>query len=239
MTTSITDARYTSLHFTPGHLLSLSFDDPPETGWSVMPGFDEFIPVPAHLEPPRQDADETLPSQLHPSYPFGRPRTVGRPVLPWLGGPRNLLGGVGRGEGGGESSGSGGGMGGGMGELWGGERWGRGEGWEELGLREVMEVETRKEVPAGIAGAKRPPSPPSPVLRPSQVPQPRSTHLRNLYARQRQAVPPTSTDPFDAPLPNETYNQDEGDQGNVAQGESVIVQRGQGDELTGGETEGG
>ena len=134
-----------------------------------MPGFDEFIPVPAHLEPPRQDADETLPSQLHPSYPFGRPRTVGRPVLPWLGGPRNLLGGVGRGEGGGESSGSGGGMGGGMGELWGGERWGRGEGWEELGLREVMEVETRKEVPAGIAVSSTDPSPETGTLDESET----------------------------------------------------------------------
>ena len=118
-----------------------------------MPGFDEFIPIPAHLEPPRQDADETLPSQLHPSYPFGRPRTVGRPVLPWLGGPRNLLGGVGRGEGAGESSGS---FGGGLGEVWGSERWGRGEGWEELGLREVVEVEARKEVPAGIAVSRQP-----------------------------------------------------------------------------------
>ena len=139
------DARYTSLHFTPGHLLSLSFDDPPESGWSVMPGFDESIPVPAHLEPPRLDADETLPSQLHPSYPFGRPPSLGRPVRPWMGGPGNLLGTVGDGQGRGQ------GMEGGMGGVWMGGRWGRGEGWEELGLTEVVEVEERKEVPPGMA----------------------------------------------------------------------------------------
>lgn len=32
-----------------------------------------------------------------------------------------------------------------------GGRWGRGEGWEELGMREVVEVEKRKEVPPGMA----------------------------------------------------------------------------------------
>lgn len=39
-----------------------------------MPGFDENLDIPASLEPPRLDADEVLPSQLHPSYPFGRPK---------------------------------------------------------------------------------------------------------------------------------------------------------------------
>lgn len=39
-----------------------------------MPGFEEDVAYPAYLEPPRPDADETLPSQVHPSYPFGRPK---------------------------------------------------------------------------------------------------------------------------------------------------------------------
>lgn len=112
-----------------------------------MPGFDEFIPVPGHLEPPRLDADETLPSQLHPSYPFGRPPTVGRPIRPWMGGPGNLLGTVG--SGGGEKGMSG--REGEGGQAWMGGRWGRGEGWEEVGIREVVEVEKRKEVPPGMA----------------------------------------------------------------------------------------
>lgn len=62
-------------------------------------------------------------------------------------------------------------------------------------------------------GAKRPPSPSSPVLRPAHIPPARSTHLQNLYARQRQATPPPAQDPFDAPVPNETYAQGEGGEG--------------------------
>jgi hypothetical protein len=41
------------------------------------------------------------------------------------------------------------------------------------------------------------------------MPPPRSQHLRNLYARQRQGTPPPATDPFDAPVPNETYAEGE------------------------------
>lgn len=43
-----------------------------------MPGFDENLEIPPHLEPPRLDSDEVLPSQVHPSYPFGR-ITNGKP----------------------------------------------------------------------------------------------------------------------------------------------------------------
>ena len=98
-----------------------------------MPGFDESIPIPPHLELPRLDADETLPSQIHPSYPFGRPATVGKPIRA---GPGNLLGTV-------EGSES-------RGQVMGG-KWGRGERWVELGMGEVVEVEKRKEVPPGMA----------------------------------------------------------------------------------------
>lgn len=41
-----------------------------------MPGFDENLEIPPHLEPPRLDTDEVLPSQVHPSYPFGRATVV-------------------------------------------------------------------------------------------------------------------------------------------------------------------
>ena len=104
-----------------------------------MPGYDQSLPIPPHLEPPRLDSDDTLPSQLHPSYPYGRPPTAGRPIRPWMSAPGNLLGTVGEGMG----SESGGG--------WMGGRWGRGEGWDELGMRGVVEVEKRKEVPPGMA----------------------------------------------------------------------------------------
>ena len=39
----------------------------------MMPGYDEYISVPEHLDPPQMGNDDTLPSQVHPSYPYGRP----------------------------------------------------------------------------------------------------------------------------------------------------------------------
>ncbi|ORY31379.1 hypothetical protein BCR39DRAFT_480017 [Naematelia encephala] len=201
MTTSITDARFTSLHFTPGHLASVSFDEPPETGWGVMPGYDESLPIPPHLEPPGLDADETLPSQIHPSYPFGRPPTISRPQRPWMSGPTNLLGTVGQGMKAGDGGIS---------------HWARGEIWDELGLGQVVEPEEKREVPPGMAGAKRPPSPPSPALHPTAAPAIRSQHLQRLYDRQRQTTPTAPADPFDAPVPNETYADEDVQQQNAA-----------------------
>lgn len=67
------DARFTHLHATPDYILALLMDEKPDAQWAhVMPGFDENLDIPGFLEPPRLDADEVLPSQLHPSYPFGR-----------------------------------------------------------------------------------------------------------------------------------------------------------------------
>ncbi|RXK41633.1 hypothetical protein M231_01132 [Tremella mesenterica] len=156
-----------------------------------MPGYDEPLPIPPHLEPPRLDADETLPSALHPSYPFGRPVSVSKPTRHGVG---NLLDTVKE-----------------KGEKLGVSMVQTGLGrekWDELGLDEVVESQVRKEVPPGMAGAKRPPSPPSPALRPSALPPPRSIHLEHLYARQRQATPQAPADPFDAPVPNETYTEE-------------------------------
>ncbi|WWD18398.1 hypothetical protein CI109_102848 [Kwoniella shandongensis] len=173
MTTSITDARYNVLHQTTSHTLSLSFDDPPETGWS--------------------------------GWGWGRGK----------GGVGNLLG----------TLGGGGGSG--------GEGWGRENGWDEWGLEEVVEREKRKEIPPGMAGAKRPPSPPSPALRPSHIPLPRSLHLRHLLERQQQASPPIPTDGFDAPVPNETYEEDQA--GNNANGQDGQGGQGQVGQGTGGQ----
>lgn len=130
-----------------------------------MPGYDEHLPIPPHLEPPRLDADETLPSQLHPSYPFGRGVTKSRVGVAGKGkGVGNLLGTVGTGgAGAGPAEGSGssgkkGGMGAGVGMGmeafgfgFGSGRAGRGEGWDELGMEEVVEKERYKEVPPGMA----------------------------------------------------------------------------------------
>ncbi|OCF30620.1 hypothetical protein I316_07748 [Kwoniella heveanensis BCC8398] len=170
-----------------------------------MPGYDESLAIPPHLEPPRLDADETLPSMLHPSYPFGRPVSLGKKAGSGSRGRGvgNLLGTVG--EGGDPRNGWGYGMGTGVG--WGGGGDARGERWHEWGLEDVVEREKRKEVPPGMAGAKRPPSPPSPALRPSHLPLPRSQHLRHLLERQ-QLSPQPPNDGFDAPVPNETYEED-------------------------------
>ncbi|CAK9780794.1 hypothetical protein CC85DRAFT_305569 [Cutaneotrichosporon oleaginosum] len=179
MTTSITDARFTHLHATPEYILSLLIDEKPDAQWAhVMPGFDENLDVPASLEPPRLDADEVLPSQLHPSYPFGRApsgkkaaggnlRAIAGNLMPQEDGPK----------------------------------------WGELNLAPLLERPDGREVPPVMAGSKRPPSPPSPSLRP-EAPPPRSEHLRRHLERQRQATPPAPADPFDAPVPNETYEDD-------------------------------
>ncbi|ODN77552.1 hypothetical protein L202_04724 [Cryptococcus amylolentus CBS 6039] len=228
MTTSITDARFTVLHRSLTDTLSLSFDDPPETGWSVMPGYDESIPIPFHLEPPRLDADETLPSQMHPSYPFGRPVSSGKGRGGAGNGKRrrgrrvgDLLGTVGGREEGGSSGlrvegfGARGGLGGGPGG-WGGG--GDGDGWEESGLREIVEKEKKKEVPPGMAGAKRPPTPPSPSLHPNQLPLPRSGHLRRQLERQQLREAIQAELQFDGPVPNEVPAGQRGDETEGEQG---------------------
>ncbi|KAL1412867.1 hypothetical protein Q8F55_000616 [Vanrija albida] len=188
MTTSITDARFTHLHATESHILALLTDDPPEDGWSVMPGFDENVIFSPYLEPPRLDADETLPSQVHPSYPYGRPKGLAsRSMQPVRAAAGNQLGAAHR----------------------------DGEGWDELDLDAVLEVPDGGEVPPVMAGSKRPPSPSSPALRPHHIPLPRSLHLRHALERQRHATPPAPADPFDAPVPNETYAEDDPDNPNV------------------------
>nr|KIR49944.1 hypothetical protein I312_01038 [Cryptococcus bacillisporus CA1280] len=217
MTTSITfkDARHSILHLTPASTLALSFDDPPETGWSVMPGFDESIPVPLHLEPPRGDGDEILPSQMHPSYPLGRPTYGKGKGVSEKGGRKvgNLLG-TADAWGRGLRTEAGAAVG-----PWGG---GRGEVWEEAGLQGIVAQEKLREVPPGMAGAKRPPTPPPPSLRPSQLPLPRSVHLRHMLERhQVREEMGGPQDGFDAPVPNETYDDSHQQGGGAdAQGQS-------------------
>jgi len=94
-----------------------------------MPGFDESLEIPQHLEPPRLDADETLPNMLHPSYPFGRPVGLGKmKSSKGHGGIGNLLSGRG------SSSHD-----------------GRKGEWDELDIGGLVEREKGKEVPPGMA----------------------------------------------------------------------------------------
>ncbi|TXT15835.1 hypothetical protein VHUM_00338 [Vanrija humicola] len=153
-----------------------------------MPGFDENVTFSPYLEPPRLDADETLPSQVHPSYPYGRPTTLGQghaqPVRAAAGNQLSVA-----------------------------HR--DGLEWDELDLEGVLETPDGGEVPPVMAGSKRPPSPSSPALRPHHIPLPRSLHLRHYLERQRHATPPAPADPFDAPVPNETYAEDDPDNPNA------------------------
>lgn len=101
-----------------------------------MPGYDQTIPIPLHLEPPVADADETLPSLMHPSYPYGRPVSKGQNGK-GKGRVGNLMGTLGGGEGD-------------KGDMRGMRRQG-GETWDERGLREILESEKKREVPPGMA----------------------------------------------------------------------------------------
>lgn len=163
------DARFTYLHSTSLHLLSLSIDDDPEVGWGVMPGFDQNVAIPSHHEPPRMDADETLPSMMHPSYPYGRGPTVTKVLrgggLQGAGGGAGLnIGGDRSGGRGGEGNehdggeGSGAGLGpsgnkdlarlfGGQGQVGGRER----DRWIEFGLDGILERERKREAPPVMA----------------------------------------------------------------------------------------
>ncbi|WWC62466.1 uncharacterized protein I303_105062 [Kwoniella dejecticola CBS 10117] len=208
MTTSITDARYNVIHHTPAYTSSLLFDDPPETGWSVMPGFDESLDIPPEYEPPRFDHDETLPNQLHPSYPYGRPASLNNRQKIRSKGVGNLLGTIGPSA----TTLANPRMGMGM-NLRGGEWSSRSQEWQEWGMEGLEDQRGRREVPPGMAGAKRPPSPPSPALHPSNIPPPRSLHLRRLIERQ-QSSPAIPNEGFDAPVPNETYDEPSSPNGN-------------------------
>ena len=127
-----------------------------------MPGYDESLEIPDWLEPPRMDADETLPNMIHPSYPFGRPST-------------------GKGKGKGKGVGGwGAGAGGGIGNLMSGQ--GREEErWDELGDG-LIEEKKGKEVPPGMAVSRNP----SPLLYQlplltSRIPHPTLIPILYLY----------------------------------------------------------
>jgi hypothetical protein len=104
-----------------------------------MPGFDESLEIPQSLEPPRLDADETLPNLLHPSYPFGRPVSLGKARAVKGLGVGNLLGSLGHGHGN-------------LGMGMRGERSRNQEDrWDELDQGGLVEREKGKEVPPGMA----------------------------------------------------------------------------------------
>ncbi|BGP17448.1 hypothetical protein JCM10213_003269 [Rhodosporidiobolus nylandii] len=68
----MSDARFSYLHVPFSRTSRLLDEEDEKLGWDLP---DDDIQVPAHLLPPYQDEDDetVLPSQAHPSYPYGNP----------------------------------------------------------------------------------------------------------------------------------------------------------------------
>ncbi|CED83066.1 hypothetical protein [Phaffia rhodozyma] len=133
----MTDGRYSAIHMSDGALLALDLEEE-EDFFGIIPAFDDEIPIPFDLDPPKPDEYETLPSKAHPSYPYGRPYSI-----PTQHNPPSLL--IGRH----------------LNHLPSHPRTAQGHtyrtGWTELGLRDVLPEERGREIPPGMAGAKRGP----------------------------------------------------------------------------------
>ncbi|KDQ13012.1 hypothetical protein BOTBODRAFT_175888 [Botryobasidium botryosum FD-172 SS1] len=73
----MTDLSFCYLHMTDDQLASLDFFDDEE--FMADLGKDN-IEVPEHLVPPDPDDGDNLPSQVHPSYPYGNPTRTSFPA---------------------------------------------------------------------------------------------------------------------------------------------------------------
>ncbi|PPQ94440.1 hypothetical protein CVT25_002531 [Psilocybe cyanescens] len=74
----MTDLTYCYLHMTRNDLLVLDTIDTSE----YMSGelSDDDLDIPSHMVPPNpDDSDSMLPSQVHPSYPYGNPTHIKHP----------------------------------------------------------------------------------------------------------------------------------------------------------------
>ncbi|KAJ9096792.1 hypothetical protein QFC21_005063 [Naganishia friedmannii] len=174
-------------------MLEFRFEDE-ETGFGVMPGWDEVIEIPPEFEPPRLENDDSRPQYLSHPYAtgFGKTgfnKTQGRTapqvqeLLSRLGLAPNAL----------KSTQT----------IW--SDWGL-KGSEDgndgifVGM---IENETREEVAPGMAGAQRSPTPPSPQLRrrkrsPSPSPTPSTPSTSTSSSRSHASAYPDSPPPATA-----------------------------------------
>jgi len=73
----MTDLTYSYIHMTRHDLLVLDTIETPD----YMKGelSDDELDIPPHLIPPNPDESDMLPSQVHPSYPYGNPNNIKHP----------------------------------------------------------------------------------------------------------------------------------------------------------------
>ncbi|KAF8074712.1 hypothetical protein FPV67DRAFT_593762 [Lyophyllum atratum] len=74
----MTDLTFCYLHMTRYDLQILDTIETPE----YMKGelSDDELDIPAHMVPPNPDDSDILPSQVHPSYPYGNPTNIKHPA---------------------------------------------------------------------------------------------------------------------------------------------------------------
>ncbi|KAF5316088.1 hypothetical protein D9619_006585 [Psilocybe cf. subviscida] len=121
----MTDLTYCYLHMNRHDLLVLDTIDTADYMDGALS--DEELDIPAHLVPPNPDDSDILPSQVHPSYPYGNPMHTkhpsSKPRPPYDPGSRALFEDMGY---------AGGGVNGSL-------------RWKDLGLDDLLPVDEEKE----------------------------------------------------------------------------------------------
>lgn len=74
----MTDLTYCYLHMTEFELKCIGTIGSSDYIPSELP--EEDLDIPAHMIPPNPDDSDILPSQVHPSYPYGNPTNIRHPA---------------------------------------------------------------------------------------------------------------------------------------------------------------
>ncbi|KAG1738894.1 uncharacterized protein EDB91DRAFT_440304 [Suillus paluster] len=74
----MTDLTFCYIHMTEHDLKVLDTIDSPEYISGELS--DDDLDIPAHMIPPNPDDSDILPSQVHPSYPYGNPTNIKHPA---------------------------------------------------------------------------------------------------------------------------------------------------------------
>jgi len=69
----MTESTYCYLHMTPARIAAMDFFDELDERTIIGKVDDDEIEIPPGAMPPDPDDDDNLPSQIHPSFPYGNP----------------------------------------------------------------------------------------------------------------------------------------------------------------------